>query len=577
MGSPFPSYALLIGLLLFTLASWKTGTSLIFSSALPTELLDISASPSSEAPKNYFYVLFKSKALVPPQTDGKSGTGVMCRPGSQVAVMSTDQLILSDMCGGGSAIRLVNWDGIHTIAGSGTESGYVDGNRTEARFGSFSQGSQQANGLCLVGNLIFFADTSNNVIRRVSPETGATNTYISQVSQLEGLSLSYPGSVSPYQHFSNSTNLFISDTGNMRILFSPIVDEAIPPLTLVRQGFQPGVITVSSNLESLFYVMNMDEISGLQLETNNPWSIGQSNCSGYISSLALSDNNSQLLFFGEQNSVTGVYTFSTNSTVSINPKPSIEQTCGELQFTWPYTENARSIAARNAYSYYIVTNTAVYIASERELYFPPINATDNRTNVLIGYPVPALPVESDCLMSAFYAALMEDIEESFETTNYYIQFAPYTDRSLLVNGTMNVSNWCEMLREYEKSKDGTVLIMNVYGPLNWTSTKILDNIRKSGFSNARDYLDTLYKSGEGSIAPDGSQYPFCLLPCDGDACINYSVSGQYYCTFRAGCDRFCIAGIISGGSMGITLIALVVLVILIPSNLFNAFFMVPII
>lgn len=547
---------------------------LFFTSAESTTLAELS--PSGDG-KYYFYTLFDSGALVPPQKDGASGVGVMCRPGSQMAVWSTDQLFFSDMCGSGSAIRLVNWDGIHTIAGSGVESGYIDGNSSDARFSGFSQGSQLANGLCLAKNDVFFADTGNNVIRRVSPTTGETTTYISKVSQLEGLSLSYPASVSPYQHFSNSTNLFISDTGNKRILFSPIEDKAVPPLTLAKEGFQPGLISVSSNLEALFYVRNMDMIDGLQLETNVAWVIGNSTCTGYVSSLALTDSNTQLLFFGKQNSVTGVYSFSTNLTKSTDANETSQNDCGQLQFTWPYTEPVRAIAARNSYSYYLLTNNAVYISSEKELYFPPANATQNRTNVLIGFPVPALPVDSDCLMSVFYSELMSDITESFGAKDYYIQFPPPSDRSLLVNGTMNVSTWCEMLGEYEKSNDGTVLILSLYGPRNWTKTEILDTIRESHFSNARDYLDKLHESGLGPMGPEGSQYPFCLLPCEDNTCLNYSVSGQYYCTFRSGCDRFCIAGIISGGSMGLTLIALIVLVILIPSNLFNAFFMVPII
>lgn len=582
MTSPLISSFLPTRLALVILLVLATGTLSLLSSA--QSVAGINGTSPVEG-GYYIYELFMSGSAVPPQKDGQSGVGVMCRPGSQMGVSSTDQVYFSDMCGSGSTVRLVNWDGIHTIAGSALVSGFVNGNSTEARFSSFSQGSQLANGLCFAKDAIYLADTGNNVIRRVSPTSGETTTFISQNSQLQGLSLSYPISLSPYNHLENGTNLFISDTGNKRILFSPIENSTVPPLTLVKSGFQPGVISVSSNLSSLFYVSNTDVLNGMYLETNRAWEIGNSSCTGYISSLAIMRNDSHLFFFGEQNAVHGVYSFSTTENDSENEtdnatdntSTSTDDECGKLEFEWPYTAPIRSIATRNAYSYYILTNDGIYISSGKELYFPPVNALANRTNVLIGFPVAPLPFNSDCLLSEFYNQLMLDFDDSFGTKDYYIQFAPWSDRSLLVNGTMNVTSWCIMLADSVKSNDGSVLILSIYGPPNWSKEKILDSLAKSHFTEAKDYLDELYKNRLGVNASDGSQNPFCLLPCDDDSCYEYSATGKTYCMFRSGCDRFCIAGIVSGTSMAAALVTLVVLVILIPSNLFNAFFMVPII
>lgn len=553
---------------------------MLFLLALLSSTQNNLARAQDDPPYSLFsYPFFLSRSPIPPQQDGPSEQGVMCRPGMSFAVQQTDLLYVSDMCGSGSTIRKVTWDGIKTIAGSSSMTGYEDGSGAEARFGGLSQGNQLVNGLSLADNMLFLADTVNNVIRSVDPTTGTTGTFISPESKLDGLSLSFPSTVAQYDRTGSNTDLFISDTGNNRLLFTPIEFVVTPPLTLALKSFQPGSLSISKNQKKLYFISRMDTINGLHLEENSNWTIGNSSCTGYISALHLSADESKVMYFGRQNSVTGIYSLPAAYS------DDVDSLCGTLEYAWPYEDTVRSMFSRSPVSYYAVTNYAVYIISNRDLIFTDPSVLDDRSLVQIGFPVAPLPIvkveggqpseEQACLMSAFYEKMMDDIASAFDTTNYYIQFPPISDRSLLVSGTQDVQDWCEMLEDYQRSEDGTVLIMNIYGPNGKSYSNNLNALRSSKWKASKKYLEDLYYD---DLIPGGNTlplFPFCLLSCEGSSCFSYSVSGIHYCG-RFGCDRFCVAGIICASTMGLTLIALIILAIISPVNVFYAVFMFPI-
>lgn len=536
------------------------------------------AAPHLASAEYTYYPFFESGTYEALQTDGANATGVMCRPGGSMAVLSMDNIVISDMCGGGSAIRAINASGIHMIAGSYTDLGYVDGNATAARFEGYAQGSRLVNGVCAVNGTIYLADSRNNVIRAIDASTGETSTFISQSSKLSGTPLNRPTFVAPYSRSSTVVDLFVSDTANQRILFTPIQTTVTPPLTLVKDGFQSGAMSVSDNLTSLYFISNTDVINGLLLEQNTEWEIGDASCTGYSSSLYFSPYSNELYFFGEQDSVLGIYTLSASSTASTSTS------CGTLLFEWPYDSMIRSFGFRNNYSYYALTDSSLYIVSTKNLIFPPLDALDGRVHVRVGYPTVALPLDDACYMSEFFASLRADYTDAVAKANasatYYTQFAPIDDVTLLVENTVNVSDWCDMINpdDFILGSSGGILVLDFYGPVGWSYSKVRSTFVGSALTNTKATLADFKANGITNANGD-ELGTFCLLACEGDECLTATTTT---CASKPdnggdGCDGVCVGGIVSAVVMGVTLTILVVLAFLSPANIFNAVFMVPII
>lgn len=542
----------------------------------------------------YVYTIFRSAnatsgSSVSPR-DGASGVGVYCRPSTAGALDSTFGIVFSDMCVG-SALRRVNMSGIFTIAGSLTQLGFADGSATQARFNGLTSGRQDVNGVIKMSSGYYLADSVNSAIRRINIETGETVTVLNSSSGLE-----YPTNLAPYPN--SAADLLISDTSNSNIRFSQgafLASIALPSQT------QPGALALQESSDVLFFVNRTTQLSALQVTTHATWSVSDPLYTYYASSLALGTDGSELLYVGEGNAVYTVPTNLGTSGATYRPQVKFPQLVSGL----------RLIIPRTTTSWFLVTNNAVYLASDTEIDFnletttttttaAPESSTSsstsgsvtsassssssdgedslerryrNRQHGIGGFPRDAFPVNDACLMSRLYAALRMDAEAAYTTSDYYNQFMPQDSLAASVYGTYNVTDWCGNITA-DRSVDNTIEVLDFWGPTGLDLFLTQDELARSPWTNTRQFLNQINNTNGLSLGP------FCFLNC-ASACRSSTYSPTMCVDYREhrepACDDICKGAIASSVVMFVTLVVLIVLIFVSPANLYTAVIMVPII
>jgi DNA-binding beta-propeller fold protein YncE len=144
-------------------------------------------------------------------TDGGVGTGRFRYPESIVWSSTTGKFYVADS--GNHTVRVVAADGtVSTLAGQAGVSGTTDGTGTAALFNG-------PTGVTLDGSgNIFVADTTNNEIRRVTPD-GVVTTFVGQTTAgtSDGAGTSAQFSSPHGLAVDAAGNLFVADTGNHTI------------------------------------------------------------------------------------------------------------------------------------------------------------------------------------------------------------------------------------------------------------------------------------------------------------------------------------------------------------------------
>lgn len=547
----------------------------------------------------YYYQFFVSNTVITnAQRDGASGVGSMCNPGFGITAQSLDNIIFSDMCGG-STIRLVNATGLFTLAGSPGETGMRDG--TQALFGGSVRGTfTKGNAVTMIDDVIFLADTQNNRIRRIYAD-GDTDTFIDNTTLVDQKALSGPMFVSPFGQ--PIANVLISDTGNNRILSVPVNAPQFASTYTTAANFQPSLLATAVSKGSMFFINATFNLGALELaNARDTWSPGDRQCMGYSSSLMLNADDSRVLYYGTVNGVSGVYGLSTT-----RPSSGAALPCPTLLFPWPYASSSEgtviTMLARDATSWYVMLERSVYVVSSGAIDFtttppapasssssfsggsigslssslsggsqsssaPPPGPYDNRQHGIAAFPMDALPSDDPCLMSQLYHWLRTDAAAAYSTTDYYSQFVPLGDPSKAIFGTVNVSSWCGNITS-RTSNDGTIEIVDFWGPTGLSLWYTNRGLYQSPWYWTRQFLDGLRRQGR-------ELGPFCFINCT-DTCVTATYTPDMCIDYKAPpkCDDICKGAIAASVVMAVTGVVLIVLMIVSPSNVYNALVMLP--
>lgn len=541
----------------------------------------------------YQYRIFQSATETDAPVDGPSGVGRFCRPGIQAALLRRGNLVISDTCGGGSAIRVVNGSGITTIAGSLTDNGYEDGPGKDALFAGAASGNQNINGLANVNGNIYMADTENHAIRRITPD-GVTSTFISPDFIYNDKTMEYPNYVEAFVKDTSTTELYISDAGNDRILYTPVFESAGTPIvTQVVQVDSPGNLAVGQLSGVMYYVSAYTTIYGTSLTgTGANWKIGPDGV--FLNSLFLSNDGKMLMFYGVYDDPIvpsmkrfGIYgldtTGSPGAAETVKPQMIIDWTDRELG-----EDPVQNVMLRDAVSWFIVTNRNVYIVSTEEVTDSSSGSGSGgssgdpdawkigRYHGYIAFPTSAVPSDAPCYMSQLYYWMRVDAEIAYDTNDFYTHFAPLDDNSKVVYGDRNVSTWCGNITA-RKSSDGSIMILDFWGPkgLNmWLTQKALAD---SPWYWTRLFLRRL-REGPPYPPPFPGLGEWCFYNCT-DTCDNMTASNTHCVDYVdwSGCNDVCKGAIASSVVMGSALLGLLIILVLSPAMLFPAIFMVPIV
>ncbi|CCW63591.1 unnamed protein product [Phytomonas sp. EM1] len=515
----------------------------------------------------YFYPIFIS-GVYDNVVDGPSHVGVMCFPSLSAAKYGKESIVFCDMCGPGSAIRIINRSGIFTLTGSLENEGFVDGPPGIARFRGQGYGSNTFNGLSVNGDTIYIADTWNNAIRSISSE-GVVQTLFDRMTKCINKNISYPISVSPYIYSSDSSSIIISDYGNKRILSAILYPTVSAPL-LLAENIEAVQLSVTKDNQLLYYTVKgkPNVLKAISLMDNTRWDIGQPHCLGYKGSLALTSDESELLYYGISGNVTGVYSISTK----VSPKE-VETWCPKLKFKWPEKfKKICNVVTRDDTSWWVLTITSLYLVSTEPL--DPDSGSgsssgsghNKRKHAIAAFPSDALPVNDKCLMSQFFNWVRVDVAIAYKTNDYLTQFEPLDDNRMLFPGSFNVSRLCGIITA-SKSKDGTITFLNFWGPPAMSPELTQDALTNSNWNYTKNFLD----------GQKGGKVPFCFIDC-GNQCKTISFSEKLCVRSKSfSCDGVRKGMIASSVAMGTGAVVLFILMILSPSNVLTALMMIPII
>lgn len=530
----------------------------------------------------YTYTLFSSSTdpNLFTMRDGASGVGRMGFPSYVGAVIRKNTIAVCDMLGSGSAIRVIDEEGITTLAGNRTQQGYVDGPGPSALFRGVNSGEDRLNGLSFIGGHIYLADRDNNAIRVITVD-GTTSTMINGNAIVENLNLSAPVFVASFAD--NNVTLFISDSGNRRILTATQQGQQTPMLTVLLTDRATGPLVYSTERSVLYYTYSASPMALGAVNTSSvqtTWDVGNKNTLGYINSLVLSQDQKELLYYGNSDdNVVGVYSIRVDTNASEAPDQ-----LPTLKFAWPPSALSgagaiRSIMPHSDTSYYIVTGTSVYVVSTTG---PLPDQSDsssgspfaNREHGIAAYPRYAFPYNDTCLMSQLYYYIRMDVAEAFGTEDYYTQFAPIDDPSMAIMGDVNVSSWCGNISS-RYSNDETITILDFWGPQGWTLLATQEALANSPWTNTREFLANLNASGWDDL------WPFCFYNCM-DKCETETARKELCVDYvkpqgESKCDGVCKGAIISSVVMGCAGAVLLVLMAVNPANVFTALILVPLI
>ncbi|CAD2222638.1 flagellar glycoprotein-like protein [Angomonas deanei] len=359
-----------------------------------------------------------------------------------------------------------------------------------------------------------------------------------------------------------------------------------------------------------------------------PWTIGEArtnNVNTQFGSLVYSKG--YLYYIGNGgvilriNAASGLATPALPETVFTMPAQA--SSTGEPRLLIPREINNEN--PKNADNFYIVTRTAVYIASDRAV-LPPdggdssssggsgggssssgngngsssssngsgsgsgshssnSNGGDSsssdgghvgpydpsRAQGLGAYPMSAFPTSDPCLMSQIYQAMRDDVTTAVSTQDYYSEFVPLGDIDKTVYGTWDVSTWCSNITG-DGSNDRTVSILPYRGPVKLPYNDLRNALRGSPWTKTRALLDRLTAEGY-------HLEPFCFIDCASlEECRQLTYSPDIcYDPDDGKCDDICKGAIAASVVLGAAGVVLIVLMILAPVNIFTALIMVPII
>nr|CCC92159.1 unnamed protein product [Trypanosoma congolense IL3000] len=504
------------------------------------------------------------------QQDGPNGTGRLFKASGGFIKGKRFPILLCDIDGGGSTIRSVSTTGIDTIAGNKTVRGNQDGPAAAALFNNPTS-------VAGIGDDIFVADRDNNCIRHIDASGNVTTLELIDLNQPTDIIVSPP---------TNATkNLFISDTGNSRILFGLIHGSNTVVSKLVG-GFQPGVMQISQERNLMYTVKDTSWIAAVDLSSSSDtngnkksWNISDLSCLSYVSSLMLTEDENELYYYGKRNNVGLI--FSLNVT---NPYQKVP--CPAEVMRWNYGRIV-SLVKVNAQEFYAITETAVYIIRDKN-YTPTPTPTPTQTQTptqeptstptqppnsskredfVAAFRASSFPTTEVEMMHMMYSWIMKDVALAFGTEDYFAVFLPPGEND--VHGTTNVSTWTNLtaLENFDK----TILITNYYGPPGMSKKQGQARLFASPWFWTRLFLDNI-----SSQEDFGHLSPFCMVNCVEDCqyitfnetmCVNY--------TGQPACNDLCIGAIISSALLGIIFITLLWLMVASPANVKSAFVRLP--
>ncbi|CCD12251.1 unnamed protein product [Trypanosoma congolense IL3000] len=521
------------------------------------------------------------------QHDGPNGTGRLFKASGGFIKGKRFPILLCDIDGGGSTIRSVNTTGIDTIAGSKTVRGNQDGPAAAALFNNPTS-------VAGIGDDIFVADRDNKCIRRI--DASGNVTIFGQVT------LNQPTDIIVSPPTNATKNLFISDTGNSRIISVQILENNTVVSDLVT-GFQPGVMQIGKKRNLMYTVKNTSWIAAVDLSSSGQrsWDIGKVECLYHSSSLMLTEDENELYYYGEKEEKQYIFSLKVDS-----EGPSTA--CATEVMQWNYGRIV-SLVKVNAREFYAITETAVYIIRDKN-YTPTPTPTPTQTQTPTPPPPPpppktptpapqppkstskprpsrtsappappprptavaafrasSLPTTEVEMMHMLYSWIMKDVALAFGTEDYFAVFLPPGEND--VHGTTNVSTWTNLtaLENFDK----TILITNYYGPPGMSKNEIQTRLFASPWFWTRLFLDNI-----SSQEDFGHLSPFCMVNCVEDCqyitfnetmCVNY--------TGQPACNDLCIGAIISSALLGIIFITLLWLMVASPANVKSAFVRLP--
>ncbi|KEG10309.1 flagellum-adhesion glycoprotein [Trypanosoma grayi] len=532
------------------------------------------------------YKIFSSyscAACTQAQQDGPSGVATLARASGGTVGAGSESLIVCDSGAAGATVRIVNRSGLFTVAGNRAERGWRDGAANTALFNNPSS-------VVLIDGTMYVADTDNNRIRNISA-SGMVGTFLGETQ------LSKPTYIMPYRRPSGTYDLFVSDTNNSRIVFTPLTD--VPPVTVFMTNLQPGEMQISESRQIMYVIREESQIVAIDVSsagTASPrsWNVGNIGCTGYKSGLMLTANEEELYYYGNK---AGQYVIMSLSAVA--DAVDAPQLCPNVVMNWSDSRSV-SLVSAGMRGFYVVNASDVFLVRDstftqtltideyrtptptasvtptgQMLETPTPTATpsasktltEGRPHAVAAFPTASLPVSFVRFIHEMYAWMMRDVRIAFGTDDFFAAFEPlgYND----VPGSANVSTWNNLTAQL--SYDGSILITHYYGPFGMMEDEAQASLFDSLWKWAREFHESLRKR-DPPIALDD----FCIINCTSE-CRELSYEESMCIGYKKPplCNDVCIGAIVSSVVLGATGIALIALMIGSPANVKTAFLRVP--
>nr|AGN32980.1 flagellum-adhesion glycoprotein [Trypanosoma rangeli] len=531
------------------------------------------------------YSFFESRVCIgcsQGQTDGPSGVGTLFTAAGGFLGPGSHSLLLCDVGGGGSTVRLVNNSGIYTIAGDRAKRGNKNGPAAEALFNMPSS-------VVYEGGAFYVADSSNNAIRRVVE--GKVGNFISA-------GLQSPSYILPYRRPQSVHDLFISDTGNSRIIFAPLLESTF--ITRLVDGFQPGVLQISESRQLMFAIAGSTRIMAIQMDDVNAsssfWYVGDANCVGYLSSLMLMADETELYYYGNRDGKK--YIFSISTTADRQKAPTL---CPQVVMEWT-KDTIQSLVRVNQHEFYVVTTSNVYRVWDSAFTptptptltptptpiltptptpiltptptptipltpTPTITISQYRGDTVAAFPAVSLPLANKKFMAELHAWMMKDVGIAFNSTDFIAVFPP--KGKFDVPGNVNVSTWTNLTTQL--NFDGTIAITEYYTPYGMSFEEGQQRLFESPWYWTKKFLNSIKDEVPGIRVEE-----FCMLNCveqcetitfDRMQCVGYMKPTT--------CNDVCVGAVVSSAVLGTTGVVLLSLMIGSPANALSAVLLVP--
>ncbi|AAZ13166.1 flagellum-adhesion glycoprotein [Trypanosoma brucei brucei TREU927] len=491
------------------------------------------------------------------QADGINGTGRLFKAVGGFFKNKSFPLLLCDVGGGGSTVRLVNKTGIYTVAGNLAKRGDEVGPLEVARF-------NHPTSVVGVNNDIYVADRDNDCMKRIDADGMVTKFAANEVDK--------PSSII-YHEQDGAPVLFISDTGNSRIMYSQISVSNNVTAKLVG-GFQPGVMQISKKRNFMYVVKETSWIAAVDLNSlsdsdgnKKSWDIANMSCLDYVDALMLTEDENELYYYGEPNGESHIMSLELNSSETglLCPKKVMEWMHGPIV----------SLVKVNGCEYYAITETAVYAVREKcysPTPLPPVTPTPTpgsppRSTAVAAFRASSFPMGNDRLMHALYSWIIKDVEVAFRTEDFYAVFLPPGE--INVPGGTNVSTWTNLTAMM--NLENTILITNYRGPPGMSKGRAQKRLFSSPWTWTRMFLEEVSQQEQWSHL-----LPLCMVKCVDDCqhiTLAESVCGDDSRLSR--CDGVCLGGIVSSALLGAVAIVLLFLMVVSPYNVKFAFVRLP--